>query len=95
MLRETLSAPGKWSGAKSPGSALSFLAGKLNDKGTEQMVEGGTKEEPHREIFGHTGKRHRGVFVGEERWLFCRSNPDREKAGGGGDKPELQKDPCG
>jgi len=49
------------------------------------MVEAGTKEEPHRETFGQMGRRHRGGFVGEERWFFCRSDPDREKADQGGD----------
>lgn len=33
----------------------------------------------------------RGV-VGEERWVFCRSNPDRDKADQDGDKPEPQED---
>lgn len=91
MLRETPSVPGRQSGAKSPGSDFSFLAGRCNGKGTEQMVEARTKEETHRETFGQTGKRRRGGVVGEKRCFFC-SDPDREKADQGGDKLELQDD---
>lgn len=64
-------------------------------KGWSRWWKQEQKRSPIEKPLGRWKRDTEGGFVGEERWVSCRTDPDRDKDAQGGDKPEPQEDGCG